>query len=121
MPSRTFVTKHVEPVIRTGWSGIYRLGVTTFVSVVDRNRSVFKNGLSIANKRLLEPGNHLACIVFGMTAFDIVVRESKVKRILASNEVDRNKISARTRVRIVVASVAVVPVFVPGAANIGHG
>ena len=56
-----------------------------------------------------------------MTAFDIVVRESKVKRILARNEVDRNKISARTRVRIIVASVAVVPVFVPGAANIGHG
>src|ERR1700730_5500363 len=88
---------------------------------MDRNPSVFENGLSIANKRLLEPGNHLACFVFGMTAYDIVVRESKAQRILARNEVDRNRISARTRVRIIVASVAVVPVFVPGAASIGHG
>src|SRR5260370_37337633 len=103
-----FFTKYVSPVIRTEWSAIFPLGVTNFVSVLDRNPSVLENSLSIASKRLLEPGNHLGCFVFGMTALDIVVRESKVKRILARNEVDRNKISPRTRVRIIVASVAVV-------------
>jgi hypothetical protein len=55
-----------------------------------------------------------------MTAFDIIVRESDVKRILAGNEVDRNKISAPSRVRVIVASIAVIPVFVPGAAFVGH-
>src|SRR5260370_3127474 len=115
-----FFTKYVSPVIRTERSAIFPLGVTNFVSVLDRNPSVLENSLSIASKRLLEPGNHLACFVFGMTALDIVVRESKVKRILARNEVDRNKISALTRVRMVVASLPVVPVFLPGAANIGH-
>jgi hypothetical protein len=55
-----------------------------------------------------------------MTAFDIVVRESKIKRILARHELDRNKISARTNVRIIVASVVVRPVSVPGAAKIRH-
>ena len=97
------------------------MGVTNLVSVPDRNPSVLENSLSIAGKRLLEPGDHLGCFVFGMTALDIVVRESKIKRILARNELDRNKISPRTRVRIIVASVVVVPVSVPGAASIGYG
>jgi len=56
-----------------------------------------------------------------MTVFDIVVRESDVKRILARNEVDRDKIPARTRVRVIVTPVVVIPVFVPGAASIGNG
>src|SRR5260370_41834706 len=116
-----FFTKYVSPVIRTEWSAIFPLGVTNFVSVLDRNPSVLENGLSIASNRLLEPGNHLGCFVFGMTALDIVVRESKVKRILARTEVDRNRISPRTGVRIIVSSIAVVPVFVPEAAIIGHG
>src|SRR5271165_1922994 len=88
--------------------------------MMDRNPSAFENGLSIANKRLLKPGNRLARFVFGMTAFDIVVWESDVKRILARNKVDRNKISARTRLRVIVASIAVIPVLIPGPAIVGH-
>src|SRR5271157_4893381 len=88
--------------------------------MMDRNPSAFENGLSIANERLLKPGNHLACFVFAMTVFDIVIRESDVERILARNEVDRDKISARTRVRVIVPSIAVIPVFVPGATIVGH-
>jgi hypothetical protein len=107
-------------VIRTEWSAIFPLGITNFVFVADRNPSVFENGLSIANKRLIKPGNYFACLVFGMTVFDIVVRESHVKRILARNEVDRDKIPPRTRVRAIVAPVVVIPVPVPGAAGIGN-
>jgi hypothetical protein len=89
--------------------------------VLYRNPSVFENRFSIANKRLVEPGDHPAGFAFGMTTFDIVVRESEVKRILARDELDRNKISARSGVRIIVAPVVVGPVSVPGAAKIRHG
>jgi hypothetical protein len=88
--------------------------------MLNRNPSVFENSFSIANKRLVEPGDHSAGFAFGMTAFDIVVRESKIKRILARHELDRNKISAHANVRIIVASVVVRPVSVPGAAKIRH-
>ena len=88
--------------------------------MTDRNPSAFENGLAIANKRLLKPRDHLARFVFGMTAFDIVVGKSDVERILARHEVDRNKISAGTGVRVIVAAIAVVPGSVPGAAIVGH-
>ena len=114
-------TKHVLPVIRTEGSAIFPLGVTNFVSMMDRNPSAFENGLSIANERLLKPGNHLACFVFAVTVFDIVIRESDVERILARNEVDRDKISARTRVRVIVPSIAVIPVFVQELRSLGTG
>jgi hypothetical protein len=56
-----------------------------------------------------------------MTAFDIVIGKSKVKRILARHELGRNEVSAGTSIRIIVASIIVGPVPVPGAAKIGHG
>src|SRR5262249_38700194 len=92
--SGTFISKHVLPMVSTERSTILPLSITNSVSVPNRNPPAFENSLAVADKRLFEPGYHLAGFVFGMTAFDIVVRESDVKRILARHEVEGNKVSA---------------------------
>src|SRR5260370_190023 len=94
--------------------------LTSSSSGWDRNPSAFENGLAIGNKRLLEPGDHLARFVFGMTAFDVVVGKSDVERILARHEANWNKIPAGSGVGGIVAAIAVIPGPVPGAAIIGH-
>src|ERR1700741_5049946 len=99
---------------------IFPLGITNFVSVPNGNPPAFENSLAVADKRLFEPGYHLAGFVFGMTAFDIVVWESHVKRILARHEVDGNKVSARARVGVIIPSITVIPVLIPGTTIVGH-
>src|SRR4029077_15881971 len=97
---------------------VFPLGITDSVTMTDSEPSAFKNGLAVTDEGLLKPRNHLAGFRFRATPFDIVVRQSDVKRILARNEVDRNKISSGGGFRGIIASIAIVPVSVPGTAII---
>jgi hypothetical protein len=100
-------------------AAIFPLGVTDFVAMTDCDPSAFENGLTVTHERLLEPGNHLTGFGFCPTAFDIVVRQSNVKRILSRNEVNWNEISSGSGIRAIIASITIVPISIPGTTIIG--
>jgi hypothetical protein len=117
--SWTFVAKHILPVIGTEGAAILPLGITNSISVSNGEPSTLEYGLAITDKRLLEPGDYLASFGFCSPSFDIVVRESHIKRILPRDKIDRNEISSGTDLGSIIASVAIVPIPVPGAAIVG--
>ena len=118
---RALVSEHVLPVVRTEGTAILPLCITDSVSVSNGDPSPLKNALTVTNISVSEPRNHLARLAFGTATFHVVIRESDIKRILARHEIDRDIISARDGVRVVIAAVAVVPIAVPGASIIGDG
>jgi hypothetical protein len=93
-------------MIGTEWATILPLGEADSVSVTDSHPTAFENGLAITDERRSKPGYNLRSLRFGVAAFDVIVRQCNVKRILPRNEIDWNEVSACGWVRIIIASVA---------------
>ena len=112
--SRAFVAKDILPVIGAERATIFPLSITNSVPVTNGKPTTFQDGLTIPDIRLLKPRDDLAGFRFGSTAFDVVVGKRDIKRILPGNEVDRNKISSGSGIRAIIASIAIVPIPIPG-------
>ena len=85
--------------------------VTNFVSVTNRNPPDFENSLTVANKCLFEPGYHLAGFVFGMSAFDIVARESHIKGFWRGTKLTGIKFLREPRSGVIIPSIAVIRIL----------
>src|SRR6516162_8426113 len=111
---RALVSENILPMIRAERAAIFPLRITNSISVSNSDPPTLENSLAVASESLLEPGNHLIGFRFGVTAFDIVVRQSGVKWILARHKIQRDKISAIGRFGVVITSIAEIPIPVPG-------
>src|SRR5215469_11064993 len=88
------VAENVLPMIGAKWATILPLGEADSVSMTDRDPAALENSLAIADKRRFKPGYNMRSFWFGMAAFDVIIRQCNVKRILPRNKIDRNVISA---------------------------
>src|SRR6516162_11285106 len=90
--SGTLSPKNIFQVVCLKGTHIFPLRVTDSSFVANLNPATFANRLTIADKCIPEPGNHLRRLRLGVILIvDIIVREGDVKRILARKKVYRNK------------------------------
>jgi hypothetical protein len=77
----SLASKHVLPVVRLERADVLPLRICDTVAFSDSDPAVFANALTIANKRLLEPGNDRDSLGLCVMVVDIVVRKRDVERV----------------------------------------
>ena len=114
------VPEDILPMVRAEWATVFPLCISDAALVADRQPAPLANRSSLLLKRLAKPRDHLWHLGLGFPFIDVVEWQGHIEGILPGNELPRQKISTRSRIRIVVSPKIVNPTGIPRTFVVGH-
>src|ERR1700722_8571469 len=109
-------------MVRPEGTAIAPLGVANLSSIVaDGDPAIPANRFPWLGVNFLEPRNDQRRLGLGGSAGHVIVRQRNIKRVLVRKKVRRNVIMAGPGIGIIISSITLLPMKIPGAAEIMHG